>query len=168
METTSNQKTLKKLAKKEIIKYKLDPSSSLLCEDALKTLLFKYNGKNWTKEKLKHAAPIKQSPFGDFPSHFFKGKESELIEMDKEKHKDTSINERHHKLIENFEKSTAFKSLIKPANDQPKKAGAMKRRFITSSIFRLHYDRGDLPIMVNHDKGMSIAWKGSLFKKEVD
>ncbi len=164
-ELTKSKITTKKLNNKRIIKYKLDPSSSLLCEDALKFLIYKYDGKNWNKEKLAYAAPIKQSPFGDFPKNFLKGKSGELLEIDNEKHKETSLNERNRKIKENLLKSTAFTSLIKATNDKPEKSGALSKRFITPSRFRLHYDRGDLPIMINHTNGTSIAWKGGLFKK---
>ena len=96
--------TKKKINQKAIIKYKLDPSSSILCEDALKSIVYKYNGKGkkWNSERLLYAAPIKQSPFGDFPKSFLKPKSNELVLMDKENHKDTAINERHKKIKENI------------------------------------------------------------------
>lgn len=155
----------KKQNNKKIINYKLDPSSSLLCEDALKSLVYKYEGKNWNVERLKNAAPIKQSPFGDFPKEFLKPRDRELTLMDKEKHRDTAINERHKKMQNNILKSTAFLSLTKHTLEKPKNAGSMKPRYITPSTFRLHYDRGDLPIMINHNNGTFIAWKGDLFKE---
>ena len=39
------------------------------------------------------------------------------------------------------------------------------RRKITPSDFRLHYDRGDLPVLVKHERGTSIQWKDPTFDK---
>lgn len=162
---TKNSFAKKQKSHKNVINYKLDPSSQLLCEDALKACVYKNEGKNWNKMKLQYAAPIKHSPFGDFPKEFLKPKTSELIQIDKEKHKDTSLNERHRKIQEKMLKSTAFTSMVKTTQDKPTKSGAFKQRYITPSTFRLHYDRGDLPIMINHTNGTSIAWKGDIFKE---
>lgn len=46
----------------------------------------------------------------------------------------------------------------KPAPQKPK-AGATKRRPIVSSEFRRFYDRGDLPISIEHGPQNKIAWK---------
>lgn len=46
----------------------------------------------------------------------------------------------------------------KPAPQKPK-AGAVKRRAIAPSEFRRFYDRGDLPISIEHGPQNRIAWK---------
>lgn len=46
----------------------------------------------------------------------------------------------------------------KPAPQKPK-AGATKRRPIPSSEFRRFYDRGDLPISIEHGPQNRIYWK---------
>ncbi len=151
-------------SKKNIIQYRLNPSSQLLNEDALKSIVFRSFQKNWDKMRLKHAAPNKQSPFGDFPKDFLKKKDEELYLMEVEKHKDTTINQKHENIQKQTLKSTAFISLTKPTKDKPKLSGALRPRFITASSFRLHYDRGDLPIQVEHDKGAKIKWKEEAFE----
>lgn len=157
--------TTKKPNKKNVIQYRLNPSSALLNEDALKNIVYKHkDGSNWEKIRIKNSAPNKQSPFGNFPKEFLKQTNQELRLMEKEKHKDTFINERHKKIQQNTLKSTAFTSLVKPTRDQPQPSGAFKPRFITASSFRLHYDRGDLPIQVEHDKGARIKWKDDSFE----
>ena len=55
--------------------------------------------------------------------------------------------------------STAFTSLTRATTDKPPKAGALQPRKITASDFRLHYDRGDLPVLVKHERGTSIQEK---------
>lgn len=53
-------------------------------------------------------------------------------------------------------------SLNKP-KEQPRvlapKAGAVKKRQIPPSEFRRFYDRGDLPIQIEHGSPNKIAWK---------
>ena len=41
----------------------------------------------------------------------------------------------------------------------PPKAGANKKRQIAPSEFRRFYDRGDLPIQIEHGLPNKIAWK---------
>jgi len=62
-------------------------------------------------------------------------------------------------------KIQAFTSLKKETLNKPPEAGAVKPRKITVSDFRLHYDRGDLPILVQHDRGATIKWKDPTFEK---
>lgn len=165
MDNNTNSTSLaKKQNKKNIIQYKLNPSTQLLNEDSLRSIVCKKEGKNWNKLRLRCSAPNKQSPFGNFPSDFLPQKNNELIMMEKEKHKDTIINEQHRKIQENALKTTAFSSLVRTTKDKPSKSGALKPRFITASSFRLHYDRGDLPIQVEHDKGARIKWKDESFE----
>lgn len=164
MSGTGTSSFNKKPNKKNVIQYKLNPSGQLLCEDSLRMILAKKQGINWNEKRLKHAAPNKQSPFGNFPKEFLKQRNNELVLMEKEKHKETFLNDRHRKIQENAMKSTAFTSLVKPTKDKPNPSGALKPRYITASKFRLHYDRGDLPIQVEHDKGAKIKWKDESFE----
>jgi len=46
----------------------------------------------------------------------------------------------------------------KPCVQKPK-AGAANRRRIPVSEFRLFYDRGDLPVTIEHGANMKINWK---------
>lgn len=54
--------------------------------------------------------------------------------------------------------SSLDKPVEKPAVLKPK-AGAHKRRKIPPSEFRRFYDRGDLPIQIEHGSPQKIAWK---------
>jgi len=54
--------------------------------------------------------------------------------------------------------SSLNKALEKPLVKAPK-ANANKRRAIPSSEFRRFYDRGDLPIQIEHGTPNKIAWK---------
>lgn len=67
-------------------------------------------------------------------------------------------------LLENI-KDYFTKSFLLPKNKidenskNPPKAGAFEPRRIPLSDFRLRYDRGDLPILVEHKSGCRIKWK---------
>jgi hypothetical protein len=54
--------------------------------------------------------------------------------------------------------SSLNKAIERPATLAPK-AGAVKRRTIPPSEFRRFYDRGDLPIQIEHGSPNKIAWK---------
>lgn len=54
--------------------------------------------------------------------------------------------------------SSLNKPAEKPATLVPK-AGALRRRAIPVSEFRRFYDRGDLPIQIEHGPQNKIAWK---------
>jgi len=51
------------------------------------------------------------------------------------------------------------KNKIDENKNNPPVAGAFKPRLIPLSDFRLRYDRGDLPILVEHKSGCKIKWK---------
>ena len=54
--------------------------------------------------------------------------------------------------------SSLTKAAEKPAPKAPK-AGASGRRNIAPSEFRRFYDRGDLPIQIEHASPLKLAWK---------
>jgi hypothetical protein len=54
--------------------------------------------------------------------------------------------------------SSLMKPQAKPAPQKPK-AGATRRRTIDPSEFRRFYDRGDLPIAIEHGPQNKIYWK---------
>jgi len=46
----------------------------------------------------------------------------------------------------------------------PKRAGATKPRPVKATHFRNYYDRGDLPVSVNHGGGSRLQWKADVEK----
>ena len=54
--------------------------------------------------------------------------------------------------------SSLNKAVAKPSVQAPK-AGAVKRRPVPPSEFRRFYDRGDLPIQIEHGSSNKIQWK---------
>jgi len=75
----NDDKHLKKArGKKNVIHYKQNPSSQLLFEDSLFSLLAHEKGLNFKTLKTKYAPRNKHSPFGDFPKEYMPKKFPEL------------------------------------------------------------------------------------------
>ena len=145
--------------KKATIRYELNPSSQLLFEDALKRCLNKYGGKK-VPLKSPYAPPLHNSPFGDFPKSYLPKRHSDYNLVNIENHQiANSVSNFPDSKRKKVATTTAFSSLDKPTTDKPPKAGAFHPRKIPVSDFRLHYDRGDLPVLVKHERGTTIKWK---------
>jgi len=151
---------MKKKGKKHIIHYELNPSSQLLFEDHLKRCLNKTSGQNYKELRNKFAPRNKHSAFGDFPREFMPRKEEtfELINIDSHQVAN-SVSGGQKTYEDKFGKS--FKAGLPKQKGEPKApiSGAFSKRSIKVSDFRLHYDRGDLPILIEHLSGCKLKWK---------
>jgi len=162
---------MKKKGKKHVIHYNPNPSSQLLFEEALKTCLAKYGGGEGIKGlKSKYAPRNKHSPFGDFPQGYMPKKSEDFTLVNIESHQvansvTSGFGRSTSKNSKPFSKTIAFSSLKTMTLDKPPKAGAFNPKRIPVSDFRLHYDRGDLPILVEHERGTKIKWKEPSFEK---
>ena len=163
----------KKKSVKHPIRYELNPSSQLLFEETLKRCLAKFDGNVKLKDlKSKYAPRNKHSPFGDFPPGYMPQQTQDFTAVSIDSHQvANSVSgglgyvEKRQKMSKPFAKTIAFTSLKKDATEKPPKAGAFNPRRIPVSDFRLHYDRGDLPILVEHERGTKIKWKDPKFEK---
>jgi hypothetical protein len=164
MDQEQDSRNVKQAGKKHFIQYNLNPSNQLLFEDALKKCIAKYGGYGIHSLKSKYAPKNKQSPFGDFPKEYLPKKDRDYTLVNIESHQ-VANSSSNFKNTKGFNKTEAFTSLIKPTTEKPPKSGAFNPRKIPVSDFRLHYDRGDLPIFVEHDRGTKIRWKESNFEK---
>jgi hypothetical protein len=159
---------MKKKGTKHVIHYNLNPSNQLLFEEQLKKCLNKYGGGGMKFTKSKYAPRNKHSPFGDFPSEYMPQKTTDfnLVNIDCDQVAHDSIDKINKKPnTSSSSKIQAFTSLKKETLDRPPRAGAFNPRKISVSDFRLHYDRGDLPILVQHERGTTIKWKDPTFEK---
>jgi hypothetical protein len=170
MDRGDDDKTfMKKKGKKHFIHYNLNPSSQLLFEEHLTKCLNKFSGDKKSL-KLKYAPRNKHSPFGDFPPGYLPQKTQDFTLVNVESHQVANAVTAvglgdSRKSNKPFSKTIAFTSLTKQTKDKPPKAGAYNPRKIPVSDFRLHYDRGDLPILVEHERGTKIKWKDNNFEK---
>eukprot|EP00340_Litonotus_pictus_P006615 CAMPEP_0170529280 /NCGR_PEP_ID=MMETSP0209-20121228/19821_1 /TAXON_ID=665100 ORGANISM="Litonotus pictus, Strain P1" /NCGR_SAMPLE_ID=MMETSP0209 /ASSEMBLY_ACC=CAM_ASM_000301 /LENGTH=267 /DNA_ID=CAMNT_0010821045 /DNA_START=147 /DNA_END=950 /DNA_ORIENTATION=+ len=97
----------------------------------------------------------KHSAFGDFPSDFIP-KKVETFELDSIDTHQVSLNSKiglDNKALSQLPRSNTVKKVPRPPI-----SGAQAPRKITASSFRLHYDRGDLPIIIEHQNGYKILW----------
>lgn len=159
---------MNKKGKKHIIHYNLNPSSQLLFEEALKKCIQKY-GPSFVEKKNKNVPRMKHSPFGDFPSTYMPQTSKDFDLLNIESHQVansvTSFGANNSRATKPFSKTQPFSSLKKATTDKPPRAGALNPRKIPVSDFRLYYDRGDLPILVEHERGTKIKWKDPSFEK---
>lgn len=148
---------MKKKGKKHQINYKENPSTQLLVEDSLKIILNKSKGLGYKASRTIMAPKNKHSAFGDFPPDFIP-KKKETFELDSIDAHQVSLNSRigsDNKALCITQKTSSSHRVIKAPI-----SGAYVARKITPSNFRLHYDRGDLPILIQHSNGYNIVWKG--------
>ena len=161
----------KKKVGKHPIRYELNPSSQLLFEENLKRCVAKYEGNKSFKDVSKFAPRNKHSPFGDFPPGYMPQKTQDFTLVNIDSHQvahavtETKNDERNKRMSKPFSRTIAFTSLKRGTTEKPPRAGAFNPRRIPVSDFRLHYDRGDLPILIEHERGTKIKWKDPTFEK---
>lgn len=151
-------------------------ASSLLIEDYVRTHI----SKSPLKGMGRHSRPdapflpkASESPFGKFPG----GYNTRSLSPQKKNeatvsssHPDISASLQHAKSVQHKKTGNggACSSLLqgkKPAPRPAPKAGALERRRIPPTQFRRFYDRGDLPINIEHKgTGNIIAWKVEINK----
>jgi hypothetical protein len=78
MQDDDSKHIKKSRGKKHVIHYQQNPSSQLLFEDSLFTLLAHEKGLNFKTLKTKYAPRNKHSAFGDFPKEYMPQKLPEL------------------------------------------------------------------------------------------
>jgi hypothetical protein len=161
----------KKKVGKHPIRYELNPSSQLLFEENLKRCVAKYEGNKSFKDVSKYAPRNKHSPFGDFPPGYLPQKTQDFTLVNIDSHQvahsvtETRDGEKNKRMSKPFSRTIAFTSLKRGTTEKPPRAGAFNPRRIPVSDFRLHYDRGDLPILIEHERGTKIKWKDPTFEK---
>jgi len=137
-------------------------ASKLIVEDHLKSMLAKSKNTNYKPWKNNYAPKNPHSPFGDFPkSHINPNtKPAKLDQVHETSHANTKI-----KTVTLVGQGIGGR----PTSLQPKKenflpppqvSGAIQKRSIAPSEFRRFYDRGDLPIKIEHEGSTTkIGWK---------
>ena len=121
------------------------------------------------KRDTQFLPPISESPFGAFPDDYHRpkhatrkagGGQSAAGGESKGKAVDPKHFMRKKGGIGGKPSSLLQGRTTKPADPGPPKAGAFKRRKIPPTQFRRFYERGDLPIAVEHHaNGNRILWK---------
>jgi len=142
---------------------KVNPASQLLVEDHLKKCLSKTTTKTWKPYDNPNLPRAQHSAFGDFPKDYLKRKAAGVTAIRPIDQQEVSIAANGTAILKkgdgNGGKSTSLnKPKPLPVAQKPR-AGACDARRIPVSEFRLFYDRGDLPVTIEHGPQNKINWK---------
>eukprot|EP00350_Pseudokeronopsis_sp_OXSARD2_P007873 CAMPEP_0170540428 /NCGR_PEP_ID=MMETSP0211-20121228/430_1 /TAXON_ID=311385 /ORGANISM="Pseudokeronopsis sp., Strain OXSARD2" /LENGTH=252 /DNA_ID=CAMNT_0010842841 /DNA_START=81 /DNA_END=839 /DNA_ORIENTATION=+ len=135
----------------------------MMIEDHLKRCLAKTSNKPFKVSNNKLLPKSQHSPFGDFPKEYMPGKRAPVTDIEPTIQHEQSIAAVGVPILKKGEglggKATSLnRPKDKPLPQKPR-AGAFYRRNIPSSEFRRFYDRGDLPIAIEHGPQNRIYWK---------
>eukprot|EP00931_Biecheleriopsis_adriatica_P073352 TRINITY_DN47655_c0_g1_i1.p1 TRINITY_DN47655_c0_g1~~TRINITY_DN47655_c0_g1_i1.p1 ORF type:complete len:364 (+),score=52.49 TRINITY_DN47655_c0_g1_i1:88-1092(+) len=170
----------------------MSPAGTLMVEDALNKMIYRDGSRSLQTEKRRGLVPRgSHSCFGDFPPDFMPKKpltrsRSATGVRDKEK-----MTVGPGMTVTGFSSASpgsrpgsrpttptasarlaASRKLSRPSSavslsgyhDGPPKAGAARRRPIKTSMFRVYYERGDLPINIDHCSLGKLHWKVDIEK----
>ena len=142
---------------------RMNHASGLIVEDHLKCVLSRTGGKFFKFKGNKLLPRANHCAFGDFTKDFFSPQRRTVPT------KFPPLQKTNLEILGNktFTKKGAgiggmSFSLLKPKGSPPPrkpKAGAVKKRLVVPSNFRRFYDRGDLPITVQHGLYNKVHWK---------
>jgi hypothetical protein len=136
----------------------------MILEDHLKKCLSLTSGNQWKTYANKNLARQQHSAFGDFPStHMQKKGAAGVTAVQPIGAHEVSIAAKGTQILKKGDGSGGKCSSLlmgkaKPTVQKPK-AGAVRGRQIPISEFRLFYDRGDLPVTIEHGPQNKIKWK---------
>ncbi|EGR28669.1 hypothetical protein IMG5_170910 [Ichthyophthirius multifiliis] len=151
------QQNAQQILKKENI------ASQLIVEDHLKNMLAKSRNCTYKPWKSSNAPKNAHSPFGDYPPEYIptqKCLEKKHIPIYEDSQAATTINK-----YQGLRQGTGGKTSTQLPHKQfcipPQPvSGAFLQRKIPLSEFRRYYDRGDLPIKIDHQGSVNnIIWK---------
>jgi hypothetical protein len=141
----------------------MNHASSLIVEDHLKKVLSKTGDKPFKTSNNKNLPRALHSAFGDFPTDYVNKKGGVNMQPKPLDALELSVAAKEIKYTKKGEGIGGnTNSLRKPrevAAVQKPVAGAVRRRQIPPSEFRRFYDRGDLPIAIEHGPQNRIYWK---------
>lgn len=129
----------------------------------LKNFISKTSNESYKPWKNGYAPKNPHSPFGDFPKDYLPQKklEEKRHEPNHEMTLSGSLN-KGERIRGNGGKCVSTLEKKKPFEAPPPKSGAFQKREVPMSDFRRYYDRGDLPIRVDHQSSMpKLVWKVS-------
>lgn len=147
-------------------------AAGMIIEDHMKKVLYK--GKKKAQIVDKTLAPrLKHSAFGDFPKTHIAGKKAGLHPKVVKKQDDFSDLKPKVTPLKKGQGLGGKAVTLNPKKEviKPKKpkAGAMKKRKIPISEFRRFYDRGDLPIIIEHSgSGCKLKWTKDVDLTQLD
>lgn len=142
---------------------KINHGSSMIVEDHLKKVLTMTKGPSWKVTDNSLLPRSQHSCFGDFPTEYLKKAAPTVEPVPKIDEHEVSIAASGRSTLKRGEglggkNSSMLKPTATPSTQRPR-AGALNSRAIVPSEFRRFYDRGDLPIAIEHGPPNKIFWK---------
>jgi len=138
-------------------------ASNMVVEDHLKRIVSKTASKSWKATNDKCLPRVQHSCFGDFPKTHINKQPLVVEPMPITNTAEQSIAATGTAILKRGGGiGGKVTSLNKPKDKAvivAPKAGARNKRLITPSEFRRFYDRGDLPIAIQHGQTNTIFWK---------
>lgn len=139
------------------------PAGQMILEDHLKKCLSMTSAQQWKPYHNKNLPRAQHSAFGDFPTEYMKKKNVGVTEVKPIDRQEVSIAAKGTTILKKGDglggKSFSLNQpKAKPVPLKPR-AGAVNSRQIPVSEFRLFYDRGDLPVTIEHGPQNKINWK---------
>jgi len=129
-------------------------ANNLVVEDHLKKVVTRTNAAAWKSTNNKCLPRVQHSCFGDFPATHITKKPLVVEPMPVTNTAEQSIAATGSAILKRGGgiggKNTSLSRPKEVAVVTKPKAGARNRRLITPSEFRRFYDRGDLPIAIQH------------------
>jgi hypothetical protein len=135
----------------------------MVTEDHLKKVLRITDGKPWKTSLNKFLPKSQHSCFGDYPNGHMPKKETVLEPVPMIDAAEASVAATGKATLKKGQgiggKTCSLLMPKEVASTMKPVAGAIKRRAIVPSEFRRFYDRGDLPISIEHGPQNKIQWK---------
>ena len=131
------------------------PASQMILEDHLKQCLSLTSGTKWKPYNNRNLPRAQHSAFGDFPKDWVKkGRARGVTEIKPIAKAELSIAATGTAILKKGDGLGGKSTSLNRPKEKPKplkpRAGAAGRRQIPVSEFRLFYDRGDLPVTIEH------------------
>lgn len=121
------------------------------------------SGQQWKAYNNTNLPRANHSVFGDFPKDYMKKKEAGVTEVKPIAQQEVSIAAKGTAILKKGDGLGGKTVSLNQPKPKPlvlkPKAGAVNRRHIPVSEFRLFYDRGDLPVTIEHGPQNKINWK---------
>jgi len=142
---------------------KINHGSSMIVEDHLKKVLTMTRGASWKPADNSLLPNSQHSCFGDFPTEYMKKAATNVEPVPKIDECEVSIAASGKATLMKGQglggkNSSLLKPVAEPTTQKPR-AGALNTRPVVPSEFRRFYDRGDLPIAIEHGPPNKIFWK---------
>lgn len=133
-------------------------ASTLLLEDSLKKILYKDMPVGLKAEKQRGLVPMgAHSCFGDYPSDFMPRNPWSMSKSSSAPGLNVPFRGLNQHIAFTVQNNTRPTTAQLPSS--PPRAGATSRRPITRTEFRRFYDRGDMPVQIQHGSMGKIFWK---------